>query len=388
MPTITLTPLPEAVKKLTEREVFPSGMSSRDWEDVPAQIRDRLFFSARVEEEKILAVLKSKLQIRINLVKESGATMDKSRFIAEIQQLLQEEGYKRPDGVAKGSLRDLKGSRRLSLIWDMNLAQAEGFARWKSSMTVDGLANEPCWELVRLMERKEIRKWPQIWEDAGGEFFGEPSVDYPEARGRMIAPKTSEIWTKISRFGVPWAPYDWGSGMGQAGIGIDEAEELGAVKPGDKFTPQDVPFNQGVQASAEHIDDGGKSSLRADFGDHVEFTPDKVILKSPMKGLGIAADLLKRESAIMTSGRKAIEALRSKQPAALPPDFDVDELLRETSSVGVGRKLTYHVLWTGYAETIAALLRKFLPKNVTVVTRGDHVYAFRKDLISEKEVGL
>ena len=379
---ISLTPLPAAVTQLTERKAFPSGMTSRDWESEPAAIRDRLFFSARVEEERILAAMHERLQVRIALAKSNGATMDKSRFIAEMQQLLREEGYKRPEGVVKGSLRDLKGYRRLSLIWDMNLAQAEGYARWKADMTKDGLANEPCWELIRVMDRVEIREWQQIWEDHDGGFYGAPGVDYPRALGRMIAPKTSPIWTRISRFNSPWPPFDWGSGMGLRGVDIDEAEELGVVKSGDKFTPLAIPFNKGVKASATNIDERGMESLRSDFGDHIRIDNDQIKLTTSKSNESISTDLLNRAREIAARGRDAFDGLRREDEIDLPNDFDPREIFASTSAVAVGRKLLYHEEWGVYSDLFARLIRNFLPDNVTVAVRDGHLYAFRKDLIN------
>lgn len=382
MPSIALTPLPAAVKSLAEREVFPSGMTSRDWDGEPAAIRQRLFFSARVEEERILSLMKEKLTTRIELAKSNGATMDKSRFVEEMQKMLTEEGYRRPEGVVKGSLRDLKGYRRLSLIWDMQLAQAEGYARWKADMTKDGLANEPCYELVRVMDRVEIRDWPKIWQESGGEFYGAPGVDYPRALGRMIAPKTSPIWKRISRFNSPWPPFDWGSGMGLASIDIDEAEELGAVQPGDEFTPLAIPFNDGVKASAANIDERGMESLRSDFGDYIRIDNDQISLTTNDSHENISRNLHDRAREIAARGRDAFDGLRRADAAALPDEFDPREIFASTSAVAVGRKLLYHDEWGIYADIFARLIRLFLPDNVTVAVKDGHLYAFRKELIN------
>ena len=47
---------------------------------------------------------------------------------------------------------------------------------------------------------------------------------------RLIARKDDEIWTRISRFGTPWPPFDFRSGMGVRDIRRDEAERLGVLK--------------------------------------------------------------------------------------------------------------------------------------------------------------
>lgn len=266
MPFIaTDRPLQDAVEQVSRKTPVGSVLSSREWELVPAEIRMRAMFSARVENERLLAEIKDRLQARIELAQRDGRTVDRGVFIEEMREELRKVGYKRGD-AKRESLQDLKSTRRLGLIWDMNIAQAQGYARWKADMTPEGLENEPCYELIRVMERMERRDWPTIWSQAGGEFFGEQGSndDYPFSAGRMIAAKNDPIWTRISRFNTPWPPFDWGSGMGLRGIDRDEAESLGVLGPDDEVTPLEMPFNKRTKASLENIPaDGIRRILKA-----------------------------------------------------------------------------------------------------------------------------
>lgn len=284
MPTITTDqPLKKAVDAMSRKTVTPSGMTSAQWELVQAEIRFRAMFSARVEDERILAEMQRRLQARIELAKSDGRTMDRGVFIEEMREELRTTGYKRPDGVKRGSLRDLKGSRRLGLIWDMNLSQAQGYARWKADMTPEGLENEPCYELIRGMERIEHRPWPVIWSQHGGEFYdGEGSNDdYPNSPGRMMAKKTSGIWRAISRFGTPWTPLDWGSGMVLRGVSREESDAFGITTPDEKLEPQDEPFNIGLKASVAEIPDAGRARLLDAFQGEVELVEDELRVLPP-----------------------------------------------------------------------------------------------------------
>jgi hypothetical protein len=279
MPTITTDrPLKDAVDMLSRKVPVGSAMSSREWEALQAEIKLRAMFSARVENERLLAEMQSRLQVRMELAKKDGRTMDRGVFVEEMREELRQAGYKRGD-AKRGSLQDLKSTRRLGLIWDMNLAQAQGYARWKADMTPEGLENEPCYELVRVMERVEVRKWPVIWDQAGGEFFGSGNEDYPAAPGRMIAAKNDPIWTRISRFGTPWPPFDWGSGMGLRGVDRDEAEILGVIGPEDVVEPLDTPFNSNTRASAKGIPEAGREALRSEMGDAIRFDGDDILLQ-------------------------------------------------------------------------------------------------------------
>lgn len=278
---LTDKPLKDAVDVISRKVPVGSGMSSAEWEGLSAEIRLRSMFSARVEEERILVEMQERLAARISLEKRDGRTMDRGVFIEEIREELRKSGYKRGDDVKRGSLRDLKSTRRLGLIWDMNVAQAQGYARWKADMTEEGLDNEPCYELIRVMNRMETRKWPMIWAQAGGRFYdGQGSNDdYPDAPGRMIAKKTDPIWKMISRFNTPWPPYDWGSGMGLRGVDRDESDALGATSPNEIFAPLKTPFNEGVKASLRGIPENRRKRLLDAMHGDVEIIGDDIAIR-------------------------------------------------------------------------------------------------------------
>lgn len=281
--SITIEPLQTAADQFRQKTVVPSKRTSDQWEALPAEIRMRSMFSAQVESERILAEAKARLQSRLDLEKRDGRTMDRGVFIEEMRNILLDSGYRRPKGVKRGSLRDLKSSRRLGLIFDMNVAQAQGYAKWKLGMTPQGLANEPAQELVRIKSKIEVRNWPQIWRYVGGKFFGGygANKDYPASHGRMIALKTDPIWTQISRFGTPWPPFDWGSGMGLRNIDRREAEALGLITPEDTLEPLDSPFNENLEASLASIPEDGRERIAEALQGEVMVEDDKLKLLPP-----------------------------------------------------------------------------------------------------------
>ncbi len=394
----TSAPLMHAVAHISGRTPLGSILKSREWELVAAELRMRAFFSAQVVNERILAEAQKRIMQRIKLERSiledgtQGALMDRGRFIEEMRQVLSEEGYKR--GTAKrGSLLDMKSTRRLGLIWDMNLAQAQGFARWKSDQTVHGLENEPCYELVRLEQRVDPRDWPLIWAEHGGKFHGTPGADYPLAPGRMIALKTDPIWTYISRFKTPWPPFDWDSGMGLTGIDRAESETLGVIGPDDVLVPLNKPFNDGYTMSLTDVPEAGRERLRSQLGDSILIDGDAISIHDTTTPLIDAAasqitepSISERARAIADEGRNQIARFRSGDDAASwPPGFASGvhdpELLSSTSAVAVGRKLLYHEEWAGYAESFARLIRSWLPDSVEVTVLDGHVNAWRPDLL-------
>jgi hypothetical protein len=81
--------------------------------------------------------------------------------------------------------------------------------------------------------------WKQRWAEAGGRLYG----------GRMIALKTDPVWVNLNRFGVPYPPYDYGSGMGVMDIDRDAAVKLGLIGETEKLTPEPVPFPETAEFS-------------------------------------------------------------------------------------------------------------------------------------------
>ena len=317
MPAITTDlPLSDAVSMITGKSPVGSAMTSREWAGLKAEIRFRSMFSATVENERLLAEMQLRLQARIDLAKKDGRTMDRGVFIEEMRDELAKAGYKRGE-AKRDSLKDLKSTRRLGLIFDMNVAQAQGYARWKADMTPEGLENEPCYELIRVMNRMEARDWPRIWDQAGGEFFDGPGSndDYPRAQGRMIAAKNDPVWTLISRFGTPWPPFDWGSGMGLRGIDREEAEALGVIDPADVVLPLDTPFNRELEASLLGIAPARRSAIAESMAGDVSIDGDRLRAVAPETSVTLPA-VPAGLAAPAARARRAVAAMSEEQLAA------------------------------------------------------------------------
>jgi hypothetical protein len=270
-------PLPTAVENISSRTPIGCALSSEEWSIVPAELRMRAMFSARVEEVRYLVSMQDKIEQRVRLARESGVTMDRSRFIAEMQEDLRAFGYE-PDPRKRGSMQDLSSAGRLGLIYEMNLAMAEGYSAWKMGMDKDILDAAPARELIRLANRKDKRPWPAIWSANGGNFYGEPTADFPDAPGRMIALATDDIWVRISEFGTPWPPFRWGSGVGTRNVRRREAEKLGLLDAKTKVKPLDTPFNESARASLKDIPEPRRQVLAEEFQGEVEIEGDEIRL--------------------------------------------------------------------------------------------------------------
>jgi hypothetical protein len=394
----TPIPLAEAVQHLGAKTPLGVALRSAELERLPVEIRDRAFFSAMVEDERILAEMQRRILQRVRLQRSKladgseGVTMDRARFIAEMQEELDRAGY-RPDPAKAGGLQDLSSAGRLGLVWDMQLAQAHGHAKWKTSMDPDILLAVPAQELIRVEARHERRDWPAIWAANGGQFYGEPGPDYPDAPGRMMALITDEIWVKISRFGVPWPPYDWGSGMGTRSVRRRLALELGVMKRGDKpQQPLTTPFNSGLTASVKGIPQEGRERLRSEFGDAIRFDSDQISYErqpDPDHVQETVRENLKRRAReSFARAERELGRLQREDGGADVGFRGEDEsaiarvYLAQTSAVQVGRKQLFHdTLTQGQAEQFAEILDEAFP-DLSYHYEAGHFIAWREDLLA------
>jgi hypothetical protein len=267
------SPNPIAVAKVRAKTPVGSPLKSADWEKlVSVGLRDRAVFSATVEEmrylDKVANDVRTAIENRRRILADNaspartteGAYQTRERFIQELQQIGREAGLTPEDPELRGGIQDPTSERRLKLIWDMQTRQAQEFAKFKMDQDADVLDAYPAQEFTRIESRKVERDdWQERWERAGGELYD----------GRMIALKTDPVWAKLSRFGTPWPPFDYGSGMGLIDISRKEAEELGLIEPNEKITPMDADFNQKLEASVSDLSDKMQTALKTIFGDQI-----------------------------------------------------------------------------------------------------------------------
>lgn len=258
--------LQAASVKFRAKRSLPTGLSSREIERFPAAIRDRSFFAARVEHARTLDKLQSLIDEALHPIP-GRPLVTREAFIREMRRALGVEGT-----GDTGDLADLGSFRRLGLIYDMNVAEARAYARWKNWGTENRLLTHPAQELVRIRDSAVPRDWEERWAAEGGEF--------PDRR--MIARKTDPIWRHISRFGRDWPPFDFNSGMGLREITRAEAEASGAIRKGEVLTPvKDPGFNSGLSASVADFSPEALDDLLASFDGKARVVGDRIVWDAP-----------------------------------------------------------------------------------------------------------
>ena len=76
--------------------------------------------------------------------------------------------------------------------------------------------------------------WPKKWTDAGGKLFA----------GKMIALKDDTIWCRVSKFGLPYPPFDEFDLMAVRYVNRSEAQRLGLILRSGQVQPQRRSWNE------------------------------------------------------------------------------------------------------------------------------------------------
>ena len=245
-----------AAEKILKKTLVGSSLNSREWNLVQAGLRDRAFISSQVESMRILHAARRMVADR------AGGHLSASEIRRDLRKVISSTGYRPPEGK-EGTLQDLYSKRRLDTIIRTNVEQARGYVRHLDGMKPGAFAAFPGQELIRVSERKEKRDWATRWKNAGGRFYN----------GRMIALRDDPIWERISVFGNPFPPFDWGSGMGVRAVSRRDSIALGVVtdnevrdKVQELKAEKPVSMNENLAVSVTPEEE---SELRQAFGDQI-----------------------------------------------------------------------------------------------------------------------
>lgn len=241
----------DAVRKLGDKTPVGALLRSDEWASVPLAIREKTFFSAMVESAKVTQELRDRVL----------SAASPAEFVAKAREFMRANGLGR-DASGEGAadnrdLTNLAGTSRLKLIFEQNLRSARNYGWWKQGQNSDVLDAFPAQELLRVEDRKMKRDWKARWAAAGGRTFA----------GRMIALKSDPIWREISRFGTPWPPFDFGSGMGVEDVDREEAEDIGLLSKDEPVKGDEADFTEALKTSVQNLDADILSMLTSQIRD-------------------------------------------------------------------------------------------------------------------------
>ncbi len=290
------------LKKKADGSAEKDYIDTARWATIPAALRDRAFFSSRVESVRFLATCRDRIaELLAAAPNKDGAVTSRAQVVSDIMQAAVNAHI----ATGEGGLTDPSSPRRATTIIDTNAGLAAAYCRAEVSNSYGARLAFPAQELVRIEQRVNKRDWRLIWRKHGGKLFN----------NRMIALKGDPIWVKISRFGVPYPPFDFGSGMGVEDVSREDAIALGVIKE-DYTPPKSSPladFNATLEADLKFKNDTLWQSLLKMFGDQVRQENGKISWRNDL----IREAFTSNKPFAIRLG-EASPALLSKLPATVP----------------------------------------------------------------------
>ena len=262
-----MTPEEVILRKNLVSSVRPDGqgISSADWSSFRAGVKDRAFWVSRVESIKFTRTCRDKIaELLADARNKDGALVSRAEVVSAIMQAANAAGI----NTGSRSIRNPGSEARANVIIDTNAGLAAGYAQAEIANTYGARLAFPAQELVRIERRERPRNWLVRWVKNGGRVY----------HGRMIALKGDPIWLKLSRFGVPYPPFDFNSGMGVEDVSREEAISLGVIED-DYRPPEKSPmqsFNESLESDMVFRNDSSWLTLKAAFGDQIQKNGDKI----------------------------------------------------------------------------------------------------------------
>lgn len=301
--------------KILQKALVGSGLDTRGWSTVQAGLRDRAFFSSRVTEAKILHAMRQNVA---ELVKEGKSPSEVRR---DLRAYLGSIGYDPDKGLKTGersrhgTIKDLNSKARLDVMMKTNADQAKGYASHLRATTTGAILAFPAYGLVRVERRKLPRDWSARWASAAQKVGWEGVA----RSGGMIALKTSPIWAALSRFGNPFPPFDFNSGMGVRDVKKSVCREIGLLGQNEQPEIPDVPDFNGNLAERVPFDKGSRefANLKAKFGDQIQFNEEK---REVQWRSDLFADMFDHGKKFTIKLGQPTNALIDKLPSSVPAD--------------------------------------------------------------------
>lgn len=277
MPLALTDPVPfeEALASQRVKSVVGTKMRTAEIQRWPVEIRERARFSAAMTSVEYLQVIDDGI---LSILSGAGDTASAALTMAEE---LARIGYAPVPG-SEGSLTDHASFRRRKLILSTNVSQAGNYGQWAQHQTDGAVGMYPAWELYRAIWPKgAARDWRRKWVQAGGRL----------RQGRMIARKDDPIWTRsveeggFNRFGTPYPPFDFNSGMRLRPVDRVSAVDAGVIDPDEDAVPQSRGFTEDLQAAPEvrekRLAEALLEVLRENFGERVGMRQGVAHLQGP-----------------------------------------------------------------------------------------------------------
>jgi hypothetical protein len=265
------TPFFEALQRREVQSVLPTSLSSQEIADrLAPEFTERALLSARTTNAEYLQTIGDVIDSILDPQTVTGgdrnvtAGMDQATARLTLKNKLRELGYE-PSADDRGTIKDLGSDRRLDLVISTNVEMAQGYGNWMQGQDEAVLDEFPAQELFRALDREKPREWQRRWSEAA-------SATGVETSG-FIALKNTRIWPALSRFGTPYPPFDFNSGMDVRDVTRDEAEALSLIDRDTQVQPQERGFNDDLKFTPQVRDRALRQAL-VESDDSLHFDGD------------------------------------------------------------------------------------------------------------------
>ena len=281
--------LSRVLRAFMRRKATATHLSATDWGEVPLEVRERSFWSAKLAHAEHVSELKQAIlesmagsrkritDLRRNADPRSTQTLlwTRDQIISEMRKAAIERGIM-PTGLRE--IESQASPARIRLIFDMATGQTYGRARYEAGNDPAVLSAFPAQRLVRMGPRRVPRDWETRWMEAGEAVGWEGALQH-----KAIALKTSPIWEQLSAFGLPYPPFDYNSGMGVIAVSRAEAEKLGLIEPEETPTPRGTPheYRGSVKSMRPDVREWLLCEMRDRLGDGVSIEGGELIYRRP-----------------------------------------------------------------------------------------------------------
>lgn len=236
-------PFAEALEKLRERKITPTALGTAELALIPVELRERSFFSAKVESARVLQAMKDYGDdfLAANRMENGGfKATGRAEFVADMRELAIREGLGKVDPktgrinplIADSDLTDIRSISRLELIFDTMTESAQEYGYFVQGQDPAILDVFPAQRFIRIRPVSAPRSYHAANE------------------GAVKRKDDAAFWLSMNRdFGVPWGPWGFNSGMGVEDVDREEAIALGVMKESDTVKPiAPQPLNKDLSA--------------------------------------------------------------------------------------------------------------------------------------------
>lgn len=234
-------------RRITELTLYPSANTTADWNTVSAAVRNNSFFSACVEDERLLGAL----QKLVGEAAENGWSV--GGFIDEALQMLDAialDPTTTKDDTFKKSFEILYDVERLRLIYMTQWALSDGYHSFQNAFSPYQLYAYPAWEFHRQPGAKEENKRSDHVQHEG-EIRLKTDIAYWLDRNRP----------EIGGFGNPYGPWGFNSWMRELPVDREKAVALGLLQEDEKLTVPPELAEWGLPQAIKQIGKAGVADL-------------------------------------------------------------------------------------------------------------------------------